>query len=235
MARDGRTKLRSGGRSPLCIVYGTQERRRRYVQGGGEPAQAIDADIALTVLEIADIGSVNAAQGGHIVLREASGDPGLPQVRCEIMAFYGRPHKTNFMVATSVLARPCRAHFCRLQAMDTLAKRLRYARERAGFSQSELARRVKLRPQAIQFIEAGHVRRPRTLVEIARALAVNPAWLLLGEGAVEVGVREAQSSYQGEPALSEEAVVVARLWMGLPKGQRLALKEVLLALLKTRS
>lgn len=79
------------------------------------------------------------------------------------------------------------------------------------------------------------MRRPRTLVEIARALAVNPAWLLLGEGAVEVGVREAQSSYQGEPALSEEAVVVARLWMGLPKGQRLALKEVLLALLKTRS
>ncbi len=126
-------------------------------------------------------------------------------------------------------------HFCRLQAMDTLAKRLRYAREQAGFSQSELARRVKLRPQAIQFIEAGQVRRPRTLVEIAKALAVNPEWLLLGEGSVEVGVREAPPSYQGEPALSEEAVVVARLWMGLPKGQRLALKEVLLALLKARS
>ncbi|HUW97426.1 MAG TPA: helix-turn-helix domain-containing protein [Acidiferrobacter sp.] len=118
--------------------------------------------------------------------------------------------------------------------MDTLAKRLRYARERLGFSQSELARRVKVRPQAIQFIEAGHVRRPRSLVEIARALAVNPEWLLLGEGAVEVGVREQPLAYQHEPSLSEEAVAVARLWMELPRSQRLAIKEALLALLKAR-
>lgn len=118
--------------------------------------------------------------------------------------------------------------------MDTLAKRLRYARERLGFSQSELARRVKLRPQAIQFIEAGRVRRPRSLVEISKALAVNPAWLLLGEGTVEVGVREAAPAYQGEVTLSEEAVAVARLWMELPRNQRLALKEVILALLKSR-
>ena len=121
--------------------------------------------------------------------------------------------------------------------MDTLAKRLRYARERAGFSQSELARRVKLRPQAIQFIEAGQVRRPRTLVEIAKALAVNPAWLLLGEGSVEVGVREEMPIYQrpADVVLSDEAVAVARLWMELPRSQRMALREVLLALARRRN
>ncbi|MHB1511747.1 MAG: helix-turn-helix domain-containing protein [Acidiferrobacter sp.] len=118
--------------------------------------------------------------------------------------------------------------------MDTLAKRLRYARERVGLSQSELARRVKIRPQAIQFIEGGHVRRPRSMVEIARALGVNAEWLLLGEGAVEVAVREPSEHYRGEPALSDEAVAIARLWMELPQSQRVAVKETLLALLKAQ-
>jgi len=119
--------------------------------------------------------------------------------------------------------------------MNTLAKRLRYARERMGLSQSELARRVGLRPQAIQFIESGHVRRPRSIVEIAKVLAVNPEWLLLGEGPVEVGVQEAHANYHDGVSLTEEAVVVARLWMELPMPQRLAIKETLLALLKVYS
>ena len=119
--------------------------------------------------------------------------------------------------------------------METLAKRLRYARERMGLTQSELARRVKLRPQAIQFIEAGHVRRPRSVVEIARVLGVNAEWLLLGEGAVDVAIRETPAGYEGEAALSDEAVAVARLWMALPQGQRVAMKETLVALLKAQS
>lgn len=121
--------------------------------------------------------------------------------------------------------------------MDTLAKRLRYARERGGLTQSELARRVGLRPQAVQFIEAGHVRRPRSLVELAQVLGVNAGWLLLGRGPVEVGVREETPPYHGVAAtvLSDEAVAVARLWMELPRSQRVALKEALLALVRQRN
>ncbi len=120
--------------------------------------------------------------------------------------------------------------------MDTLAKRLRYARERLGLSQSELARRVGLRPQAIQFIEGGHVRRPRNVFEIAHALEVNPEWLLLGEGPVDpVGLGESRETYRASPALSDEALAVARMWMELPRSQRLALKEVFAALLKARA
>lgn len=119
--------------------------------------------------------------------------------------------------------------------MNTLAKRLRYARERIGLSQSELARRAGIRPQAVQFIEGGRVRRPGSLVELARALSVQPEWLLLGEGPMEAGVREPLGAYENEAALSAEAVVVARLWMELPLSQRLAIKETLLALLKTQA
>lgn len=119
--------------------------------------------------------------------------------------------------------------------MNTLAKRLRYARERIGLSQSELARRASVRPQTVQFIEGGRVRRPGSLVELAKALSVRPEWLLLGEGPMEAGMREPSSAYQSEPALSEEAVVVARLWMELPLSQRLAIKETLLALLKSQA
>ncbi|WP_298134171.1 helix-turn-helix domain-containing protein [Acidiferrobacter sp.] len=119
--------------------------------------------------------------------------------------------------------------------METLAKRLRYARERMGLTQSELARRVKLRPQAIQFIESGHVRRPRSIVEIARVLGVNAEWLLLGEGAVDIAIRETRARYEGDVALSDEAVAVARLWMELPVAQQIAVKETLVALLKARS
>lgn len=143
-----------------------------------------------------------------------------------------------FIVDTILLARPCHRLFCRLRRMDTLAKRLRYARERAALSQSELARRVSVRPQAIQFIEAGRVRRPRSLVEIAHTLNVNPEWLLFGRGAVELGVREVSPPYPGtmaESVLSDEAVAIARLWMELPRSQRFALKEVLLALIKYRA
>ena len=58
---------------------------------------------------------------------------------------------------------------------------------------------------------------------------------MLGEGAVDVAIRETPAGYEGEVALSDEAVAVARLWMALPQGQRVAMKETLMALLKTQS
>lgn len=57
--------------------------------------------------------------------------------------------------------------------MSTLADRLRRAREDKGLSQSELARRVGIKAQAIQAIEAGKVQKPRHINEIARALGVD--------------------------------------------------------------
>ena len=122
--------------------------------------------------------------------------------------------------------------------MKTLSQRLRYAREQAGLSQSALARRVGLRPQAIQLIEAGRVRQPRNLVHIAAVLKVNPLWLASGEGGVEaLAVREPTPKYASErdaSPISREALALARQWMQLSKSQRDVVRETIVALLKRR-
>ena len=122
--------------------------------------------------------------------------------------------------------------------MKTLSQRLRYAREQAGLSQSALARQVGMRPQAIQLIEAGRVRQPRNLVQIAAALNVNPLWLANGEGGVEAfGVREPTPRYvraRDAAPISREALALAKQWMQLSKSQRDAVRETIIALLKRR-
>jgi len=64
--------------------------------------------------------------------------------------------------------------------MADLAKRLREARETRGWSQGDLARRVGIKPQTIQAIEAGKTKKPQNLTAIARALSINPEFLLDG-------------------------------------------------------
>jgi len=120
--------------------------------------------------------------------------------------------------------------------METLALRLRYAREQAGLSQSALAREARLRPQTIQAIEAGLVARPRALLDLARILSVRSEWLLWGEGAMgSVAVAETPPAYRGrDTPLSAEAIALARAWMGLPRAQRDALREAINALNEKR-
>lgn len=118
--------------------------------------------------------------------------------------------------------------------MNTLAKRFHYAREQAGLSQSSLARRVGIKPQAIQSIEAGHVRRPRNIVEIASVLGVTPEWLLLGKGTMEVPRVQEPSGRYDIAGLSAEAMALARAWTVLPKAQRVAVQEIVTSLLRCR-
>ncbi|EKT4090772.1 helix-turn-helix transcriptional regulator [Stenotrophomonas maltophilia] len=67
--------------------------------------------------------------------------------------------------------------------MDTtLSERLVAARERAGISQTALARTVGISQQAIAQLESGKAKKTGALAEIARALNVDPMWLALGEG-----------------------------------------------------
>lgn len=58
-----------------------------------------------------------------------------------------------------------------------LKDRVKAARQKAGLSQSELARRIGVKPQAIQAIESGRVRRTKYLLAIARATDVSPEYL----------------------------------------------------------
>ena len=64
--------------------------------------------------------------------------------------------------------------------MNTLAERLKAAREKLGLSQAQLAENVGLSQQSVAKIENGDTLHPRKIKEIAKALNVSQKWLLLG-------------------------------------------------------
>lgn len=65
--------------------------------------------------------------------------------------------------------------------METISQRLKQKREEMNLSQSQLATLAGMKQQSIQAIEAGTTKRPRYLVELARALKCDPEWLLFGD------------------------------------------------------
>ena len=63
--------------------------------------------------------------------------------------------------------------------MDTIGQRIKMLREKRGLSQSELSRRIKVTPQAIQSLEADRNpnRKTKHMVGIAAALDFDPRYL----------------------------------------------------------
>lgn len=102
--------------------------------------------------------------------------------------------------------------------MQTLAQRLRYARESKGLTQEQLAKLAGTTQQNIQNIEAGVVQRPRKIGKIAEVLGTSPAWLQFGTEAID--------------KLDAEAISVAQAWMELPEPQKTALKEAIEKMVK---
>ena len=66
--------------------------------------------------------------------------------------------------------------------METYADRLKHAIGLSGMTQSELARRVGIHAQAVQYVCSGRGQRAGYTVEFARALGVSAEWLATGEG-----------------------------------------------------
>ena len=66
--------------------------------------------------------------------------------------------------------------------MNTLADRLKLAMYDAGVTQSWLAARVGVSQGAIQKLTSGKAQSSGRIVDIAKALAVDPVWLSTGEG-----------------------------------------------------
>ncbi|AVU21165.1 helix-turn-helix domain-containing protein [Enterobacter cloacae complex sp. CDL006] len=65
--------------------------------------------------------------------------------------------------------------------METISQRLKQKREEMNLSQDQLAKLAGMKQQSLQAIEAGTTKRPRYLVELARALKCEPEWLLFGD------------------------------------------------------
>lgn len=65
--------------------------------------------------------------------------------------------------------------------LDTLGKRVKFARERAKKSLEAVAEDIGIRYQSIQDIEKGDSRRTVHLLKLARSLGVRPEWLESGD------------------------------------------------------
>ena len=64
----------------------------------------------------------------------------------------------------------------------TIAERLKQAREKLGLTQLQLAAKAAVTQSTIANIENGIRKRPRDLVNLAKALNVDPSWLESGKG-----------------------------------------------------
>lgn len=64
----------------------------------------------------------------------------------------------------------------------TLAQRLKQARKYARLSQKELGEVIGVSQAAIQKIESGSAQTSTRLIEISKALSVDPVWLSTGDG-----------------------------------------------------
>ena len=66
--------------------------------------------------------------------------------------------------------------------MNTLAERLKYAREQRNLTQQEIAKLANMSQPAYYKVESGKTTRTTYLNELANVLKVNPNWLSTGQG-----------------------------------------------------
>jgi phage repressor protein C with HTH and peptisase S24 domain len=79
---------------------------------------------------------------------------------------------------------------------NTLSHRLRYAMRLYSMSQSELARKIGVKPQVIQYLCTGNIKSSRFTYEIADALNINHSWLAAGEGEMVATAQPQAESYK---------------------------------------
>lgn len=66
--------------------------------------------------------------------------------------------------------------------MNTLAERLKYAREQRNLTQQEIAKLANMSQPAYYKVESGKTTRTTYLNELANVLKLNPNWLATGQG-----------------------------------------------------
>jgi transcriptional regulator with XRE-family HTH domain len=110
--------------------------------------------------------------------------------------------------------------------MRTLGSRVKSARESKGFTQTELAKKIrdvnpslKTGQSTIQAIESGLSKRVTILYELAKALGVTEQWLSIGDG-----VKEKQINVTADQIYS--AVYSSYKMLGLPDDEALELVQL---------
>lgn len=99
------------------------------------------------------------------------------------------------------------SHSCKLSAMS-ISERIKKARERIPISQSELARRLGIRPQSVQMWEAGRNSPSRKRIQrLAMELSVSPFWLEFGGEEFEAGGRSQEKGMSRDVSISSQTQV----------------------------
>lgn len=127
--------------------------------------------------------------------------------------------------------------------VENFSDRLRRIRTERQLSQAELARASGLSQGAISSYETGSRKSTTGIVDLAKALKVNPVWLLTGEGPVEpVAFRD--SSYTLPAQLKDvtqpdvaatwpfKSIPPADYWT-LPESSRRVIEETVAAMIRT--
>jgi transcriptional regulator with XRE-family HTH domain len=106
--------------------------------------------------------------------------------------------------------------------MRDIGIRLRHARKLRGMTQVKLAQSIGVKQASVSQVETGESRslRGNTLVAIAKALRVNPEWLMHGKGTME----------RKDVPLSDEAVVLAQAWQRLAPELRDKIADMIFAM-----
>ncbi len=125
----------------------------------------------------------------------------------------------NYKKNKRTFGTPCREAQERIK-MDSLAKRLRFAREEKGLRQEDLARMSGVSQQTIQQIEAGMIKRPKKIGSIAKALERSPAWLQFGAEEIET--------------LDKEAITLAQAFMQLDEAEKKAMFTAITQMAKSK-
>lgn len=98
--------------------------------------------------------------------------------------------------------------------MNSIAQRLKQAREAAGMTQPALAEKAGVSQGTIGNIESGLRKRPRELLSIAAALGVNPSWLDTGKGQMRSGVVTPDEGSHGIADASEKLPLMTDMRAG---------------------
>jgi len=121
--------------------------------------------------------------------------------------------------------------FAWLQAMiekvtDSIGQRIQQARIACGMSQTELARRLSVKPQSVQHWERG-TSRPKTgrIQQLAQILDVQPSWLLLND----IQHREHQL---GDMALNQDEALLVKTYRRMDGSRRKFFNEIVDALVR---
>ncbi len=119
--------------------------------------------------------------------------------------------------------------------MESLGGRIRYARQRIGWSQAKLAERLGVTTSAVGHWERANGHQPSTenLIEISRHLSIRLEWLAVGEGRVC-----AQSTVDHRPdayGLSDQEAALVKRFQELSAPSRALLSQFLETLVAASS